>query len=176
MLCSCKSSTTTTNEVEQVAKKEAVLVKEEPKVVNLPIDKSLQKEVTWLTDMNEATKLAIAQKKPVLLFFTGSDWCGWCTKLQNEVLKKEEFTNWAAQNVVLVELDFPKRKQLDEALKTQNQSLQRALKVSGYPTIWFVNPEIKPDNTINLKPLGSSGYVAGGPDKWLAVANGILKK
>ena len=171
MLVSCKTIVPASSDTKEASKKEAVLVREEPKAANLPIDKSLQEELTWLTDMNVATKLAMTHNKPVLLFFTGSDWCGWCTKLQNEVFKKEEFTKWAHENVILVELDFPKRKQLDEALKSQNYGIQNALKVSGYPTIWFVNPEIKPDNTINLKPLGSSGYVAGGPQKWIEVAD-----
>ena len=48
-------------------------------------------ELTWETDINKAIEVSKKTKKPLLLFFTGSDWCGWCIRLQNEVLKKPEF-------------------------------------------------------------------------------------
>lgn len=130
-------------------------------------------EITWHTDMAKATELSIKQKKPLLLFFTGSDWCGWCIRLQKEVLKTDEFAKWAKDNVVLVELDFPRRTPQDEAIKKQNFELQNMFQVRGYPTIWFVSPE-KKDAKINLNGIGNTGYVAGGPEKWLAAANGIL--
>ena len=136
---------------------------------------SIEEDLTWYTDMNVASDLAIKEKKPLFLFFTGSDWCGWCTRLQNEVFKKEEFKTWAKENVILVELDFPKRTPQEEALKTQNRNLQQLLQVRGYPTVWFVKPEVKENNTINLSALGSTGYVAGGPEKWLESANVIIK-
>lgn len=136
---------------------------------------SNEEDLTWHTDMNVAADLAIKEKKPLFLFFTGSDWCGWCTRLQNEVFKKEEFKTWAKENVILVELDFPKRTPQDEVLKTQNRNLQELLQVRGYPTVWFVKPEVKENNTINLSALGSTGYVAGGPEKWLESANVIIK-
>ena len=66
-------------------------------------------EPTWETDINKAIKVSNKTKKPMLLFFTGSDWCGWCIRLQKEVLKTPEFATWAKENVVLVELDFPRR-------------------------------------------------------------------
>ena len=58
-----------------------------------------------------------------MLFFTGSDWCGWCIRLQKEVFFKPEFKKWANKNVVLVELDFPKRTKLDEKTLRQNRKL-----------------------------------------------------
>ncbi len=48
-------------------------------------------ELKWYNDMNEAMKVSKKTKKPLLLFFTGSDWCGWCIRLQKEVLKTPEF-------------------------------------------------------------------------------------
>jgi protein disulfide-isomerase len=132
-------------------------------------------ELTWHTDMAKASELSLKEKKPMLLFFTGSDWCGWCIRLQKEVLKTDEFAKWAKNNVILVELDFPRRTPQDEAIKKQNYELQNMFQVRGYPTIWLVKPEKKEGN-INLAGLGSTGYVAGGPNKWLAEANAILKK
>lgn len=135
-----------------------------------------QEELTWHTDMSKAVEISMQEEKPVLLFFTGSDWCGWCIRLQKEVFKTEEFVKWANENVVLVELDFPKRTPQDDTLKMQNYQLQQLLKVRGYPTIWIVNPEKTADGKVNLSALGSTGYVAGGPEKWLIGANQIIKK
>jgi thioredoxin-related protein len=135
-----------------------------------------QEDLTWHTDMAKASELSMKEKKPLMLFFTGSDWCGWCIRLQKEVFKKEEFTKWAKQNVILVELDFPKRTAQEEALKQQNYQMQQIFQVKGYPTVWLVNPEKTAEGKINLSALGSTGYVAGGPEKWLEGVNSIIKK
>ncbi|GAA3609112.1 thioredoxin family protein [Flavivirga amylovorans] len=131
-------------------------------------------ELTWHTDMSKASEFAMQEKKPLLMFFTGSDWCGWCIRLQKEVFKTDEFKKWANENVVLVELDFPKRTPQDANIKAQNRQLQSIFKVRGYPTIWFVNPEINSEKQINLRSLGSTGYVAGGPIKWIDKAMSML--
>jgi protein disulfide-isomerase len=65
-------------------------------------------ELTWQTDMNKALEISKKSQKPLFLFFTGSDWCGWCIRLQKEVFKTPEFAKWAKDNVILVELDFPR--------------------------------------------------------------------
>jgi thioredoxin-related protein len=130
-------------------------------------------ELTWQTDINKAMEISKKSKKPLLLFFTGSDWCGWCIRLQKEVLKTPEFAKWAKDNVVLVELDFPRRTPQQPEIQKQNMELQQALGVRGYPTVWFVNAS-KKDGKINLEQLGSTGYVAGGPTPWLEGAKKIL--
>lgn len=130
-------------------------------------------ELTWHTDMNKASEIAIKTKKPILLFFTGSDWCGWCIRLQKEVFTLPEFAKWAKDNVVLVELDFPRRKQLAPEVAQQNNELQQMFGVRGYPTVWFVKLTTV-DKKVSLDRLGSTGYVAGGPEAWLAGANQIL--
>src|ERR1041384_4506447 len=79
-----------------------------------------EKELVWLTDVIKANELSQKTKKPIFAFFTGSDWCGWCIKLQKEVFAKEEFIKWAKENVVLLELDFPRMKQLPPELVQQN--------------------------------------------------------
>ncbi|WP_298221281.1 thioredoxin family protein [Flavobacterium sp.] len=132
-------------------------------------------ELTWETSLKKATEVSIKTKKPLLLFFTGSDWCGWCIRLQNEVLKKPEFAAWAKENVVLVELDFPRRTPQLPEIQQQNAELQQIFEVRGYPTVWFALPSVA-DGKTNLAKLGSTGYVAGGPAKWLEGANQILGK
>jgi thioredoxin-related protein len=135
-----------------------------------------QEDMTWHTDMAKASELSMKEKKPLMLFFTGSDWCGWCIRLQKEVFKKEEFIKWAKENVILVELDFPKKTAQEEAIKQQNYQMQQIFQVKGYPTVWLVNPEKTAEGKINLSALGSTGYVAGGPEKWLEGVNSIIKK
>ena len=131
------------------------------------------KSLAWETNLEAATKLSLKTKKPLLLFFTGSDWCGWCIRLQNEVLKTPEFAAWAKENVVLVELDFPRRTPQQPEIQQQNAELQQMFQVRGYPTVWFATPS-KKDGKTNLAQIGSTGYVAGGPAKWLEGANQIL--
>lgn len=133
-----------------------------------------ESELIWHTNFEKAMQLSAKEKKPLMLFFTGSDWCGWCIRLQKEVFHKSEFVAWAKDKVILVELDFPRKKQLEPSMQQQNYGLQNALQVRGYPTIWFVNAEKKDDGKINLSQLGSTGYVAGGPEAWLTGANQIL--
>lgn len=134
-----------------------------------------QERVTWHTDINEALEIAVKENKKVMLFFTGSDWCGWCIKLQNEVFRTSDFEKWS-NDLVLVELDFPRRTPQDETIKAQNRQMQAMFKVRGYPSVYFVNPEKMPDGKMNLNSLGKTGYVRGGASKWLEVADNIVKK
>jgi thioredoxin-related protein len=131
-------------------------------------------EQKWETDINKAISVSNKTKKPMLLFFTGSDWCGWCIRLQKEVLLTPEFAKWAKDNVVLVELDFPRRTPQSDAIKNQNNGMQQAFGIQGFPTIYFATAKIK-EGKPSFTGIGSTGYVAGGPTAWLSVADGILK-
>ncbi len=135
-----------------------------------------QEGLTWQTDINKAVEISKKENKPLFLFFTGSDWCGWCIRLQKEVFKTPEFIKWAKENVVLVELDFPRKNNQTEEIKKQNMELQQFFAVRGYPTVWFVKASNAIDNKISFEQLGSSGYIAGGPSTWLANANQIVAK
>ena len=134
-----------------------------------------QEELTWHTDLSKATDISIKENKPMFLFFTGSDWCGWCIRLQKEVFKTPEFIKWAKENVVLVELDFPRKNEQTDAVKMQNAQLQQQLQVRGYPTVWFVSAAKTAEAKVNLTALGSTGYVAGGPKVWIDGANQIIQ-
>jgi len=83
----------------------------------------------WLVKMEEAYALSKETGKPIMANFTGSDWCGWCKRLTASVFAKEEFKKWAEKNVILLELDYPRRKTLPEEIRNQNASLQRASSV-----------------------------------------------
>ena len=73
-----------------------------------------------------------------------------------------------------MEVDFPRRVPLSPELQAQNGALQQFFQVQGYPTIWLVNATKQPDGKLNFEKLGSTGYVAGGPEAWLSSANQIL--
>ena len=100
--------------------------------------------------------------------------------MQNEVFAKPEFIKWARKNVILLELDFPRQKQLPPVLAQQNNSLQQAFKVSGFPTVWmFFMEKDKVTNKMDISPLGSLGYpgdaIPGKEEvKFLSNANKIL--
>ena len=144
-------------------------------LITLTLNSFAQEKVTWHTDMEKAVNLSIQSEKPLFLFFTGSDWCGWCKKLVSEVFNKQEFKKWANQNVILVELDFPKRTQLSKELQKQNSTLARQFGVRGYPTGYFVNPKIKEGKLTLEEVLGAQGYVRGGPSEWIVGANKIIR-
>ena len=119
---------------------------------------SQQIENDWLNkekpEMDKAIEISQKTNKPIMLFFTGSDWCGWCKKLVREVYKTSEFNKWAKKNVVLVEIDFPRRTKLSAELTSQNRNLQQMFSVRGYPTVHFVKPTKSEGGKINLKNLG----------------------
>jgi protein disulfide-isomerase len=143
--------------------------------LTLTVARSQSTAPVWHTNVMQAVDKSIAENKPLLFFFTGSDWCGWCKKLQAEVFFKPEFIEWANKNVILVELDFPRRTALAPEIQQQNNELQQMFQVRGYPTIWMVSAT-KQDSNVNFGKLGSTGYVAGGPEAWIASATQILKQ
>jgi len=120
----------------------------------------------WQLSYDEALKEAKESGKPILIDFTGSDWCGWCVQLHKEVFSKPEFERWAEENVVLLELDFPRNKPQSAALKSQNSRLQQQFNIRGFPTIVFVDG--------NERELGRYGYDRGGPSVWTARAEAII--
>lgn len=117
----------------------------------------------WMVDINKAYEVSKKTGKPIMANFTGSDWCGWCKKLKYEVFDKKEFKTWADKNVVLVELDFPRRFQIPQKYKEQNAGLQQAFKVTGYPTIWVFNLGKDVKEQFTIEALGKTGYVKGVP-------------
>src|SRR3954470_10750497 len=79
----------------------------------------------WTDDYEKAVEKAKAEKKNLLLDFTGSDWCGYCMALDKEVFSTAKFKTWAKDNVVLVQVDFPQSKHLTQKVKTQNEGLKK---------------------------------------------------
>ncbi|MEI9863021.1 MAG: thioredoxin family protein [Limisphaerales bacterium] len=125
-------------------------------------------DLNWGTDVPKALTEAKADKKIVLLDFTGSDWCGWCIKLNKEVFSTPEFAKYAKDNLVMVEVDFPRKKQLSAEQKAANNALQEKYKIQGYPTVIVLNGD--------GKKIGELGYMEGGPAAFIAELNKLKKK
>ncbi len=113
----------------------------------------------WQTKFEDAKTKARADKKMLLVNFTGSDWCGWCIKLKQEVFDQEAFLKEAPQRFVFVELDFPRTKELPAELKAQNDQLAQQFDVAGFPTILVLDAE--------GQLIARTGYRPGGPEEYL---------
>lgn len=113
----------------------------------------------WLVSIDEAYKQSKEKNLPIMANFTGSDWCGWCKKLSANVFDHQEFKDWANDNVILLELDFPRRVKIPTEYRQQNESLKKAFKVSGFPTVWVFNIDKNPENGgFNIDALGKTGF------------------
>ena len=118
-------------------------------------------ESDWLHDWNKAQEEAKANHKLLFLNFTGSDWCGWCIKLDKDIFSQQEFKNFAHDNLVLVELDFPRRKSQPTEEKKQNMQLAQQYEVLGFPTIVVLKSN-------GQKVWQFDGYFPGGPEAFIA--------
>ena len=128
----------------------------------------------WETDFEKAKATAKEQNKHILIDFSGSDWCGWCIKLDKEVFQEQAFKDYAKEDLVLMLADFPsdKSKQSAEVIK-QNEKLSKEFGVRGFPTVFVLGP----DGSI----VGKTGYQAGGPEAYVThikkiIADGKAKK
>ena len=117
----------------------------------------------WQTNYKQALAQAAKENKQVLLDFTGSDWCPYCIQMDREVLSKSQFENFASKNLVLVKLDYPRRKKLPPSEMQQNDQLQQQYSIEGYPTYVLLDSRGKEVKRV-------IGYVDGGPGafiKWI---------
>jgi protein disulfide-isomerase len=92
-------------------------------------------ELQWLTSLPDAQAQAKKDNKLVFMEFTGSDWCPPCKNLHKTVMESKEFAEYAKKNFVLVELDFPRKKEQSAALKKANRELASKFNIEGYPTV-----------------------------------------
>ena len=92
-------------------------------------------------DLDAALALAGEKNLPVMLDFTGSDWCGWCKFMDERVFSKEEWKTWSATNMVLVKIDFPEDESLvPENWRARNRDLSKQYNIEGFPTFVLLNP------------------------------------
>ncbi len=123
-------------------------------------------EPVWSGDFAAATEAAVQSGRPLLVNFTGSDWCVWCHRLRDEVFRTPTFAKYAEVSLVLVELDFPRKKVLPPEVKQQNAALAEKYGVTGYPTVLLLTPD--------GKELARLGYMQGGPKTFVRELKRII--
>ena len=121
-------------------------------------------EKIWLTDVSQAIEQSKLSGKPIFAFFTGKEWCSWCKKLERQVLSKERFINYAKENLVLLELDFPRGKR---NLPQKQIELARKFNIKGYPTVILM------DSSSNK--IAKTGYEAMSPEQYVGHVKVLLK-
>jgi protein disulfide-isomerase len=118
-----------------------------------------ESSLNWQNNLENAIAQAKKENKAVLVNFTGSDWCKWCIKLNNEVFTKDEFEKYAEENLVLVRLDFPRSIPQTQETKVYNNSLAQQYGVRGFPTILVFNSDGKLVAKTGYQPGGAGSYV-----------------
>ncbi len=126
-------------------------------------------DATWMTDLSKAQAKAKEEKKLVFVEFTGSDWCPPCKKLKAEILSSADFAKYAQENLVLVELDFPRAKEQSQDLKDANKALSQKFGIRGFPTVIVFDGEGKELNR-------QVGFGGGSPKDYIAKLDGLKKK
>jgi protein disulfide-isomerase len=123
----------------------------------------------WTDNWEAAKTRSKEEKKPILIYLTGSDWCGWCKKLEKEVISQKAFMDFAKEHFVLMEADFPRKKEQSAELKKQNAELEKKYLAGGYPTMWLLDAE-------GNKLSGDLGEIEGGVDGYIAKLKELLAK
>ena len=120
----------------------------------------------WTEDFDEALAKAKESGKYVLVDFSGSDWCGWCKRLDKEVFSKKAFKDYAEQNLVCVLIDFPRQTPQSKKRKDANQALAEKYSVQGFPTILLFGPQ----GDVAAK----TGYEPGGAEEYIKHLQGLI--
>jgi protein disulfide-isomerase len=121
----------------------------------LPLLRAAENGSKWLTSPEKAIATARGTTKLILVDFTGSDWCPPCIRLHREVFSQPDFQKFAKENLILVQVDFPRGKAQSEEERDRNEELAKKYGVQGFPTVIVLNSE--------GKQVGRLGYMEGGP-------------
>lgn len=124
--------------------------------------------LNWLENLEEAQLLSEQTDKPIFVNFTGSDWCGWCFKLHDEVFSQKEFIDYASENLILLKLDFPRNIPQTDEIKAYNRNLAIKYEVQGFPTILLLDK--------NADEINRTGFQYGGAEKYVAHIIELLGK
>ncbi len=124
----------------------------------------------WQVSYSEALSCAEHQNKPIILVFSGSDWCAPCIKLDKEIWQSTEFKSYAKENYILYKADFPRKKsnKLDQRLETQNKALAESFNPKGHFPLVVVLSKSE-------KVLGQTAYKKIIPTEYISHLNSFLK-
>ncbi len=134
--------------------------KERPEKIRIP-------EISWISNIEQAVETAGKENRSVLVNFTGSDWCSWCFRLRDEVFTMPAFAEYSSSALVLVEIDFPKKKVLPDDVKRYNEGVLRKYGVRGFPTVILLNGK--------GEEIARTGYVQGGAAVYVEHLKNLVK-
>ena len=120
-------------------------------------------EKGWLTNFEKAKKVAAEKKIPILVYFSGSDWCVWCQKLDKEVFSQKKFQDYVKDKFVLLMIDFPRAGKQSLEEKQINKAMVQKYEIMGYPTVLVLDAK--------GKEMGRTSYLRGGPDEFIKYLN-----
>lgn len=119
----------------------------------------LANDLAWSEDLEQAKIEAVKSNKYIFVSFSGSDWCHWCIKLDEEVLSTKEFQCYAEEKLVMVLVDFPKRKKQSQEQKSKNEDLARQYRVRGFPAVALLSPKGKLVSMTGYRRGGAEAYI-----------------
>ncbi len=125
-----------------------------------------QEKIIWYSEYGMARSAGREERKPLLINFTGSDWCGWCKKLDAEVFSTEEFKAYAEDNLILLKLDFPRHTPQQPSVMENNKRLAQHFGVNAFPTVILLN--------YSGQQKGRLGYIRGGPEAFITKLKELL--
>ena len=124
--------------------------------------------IAWNDNFGKAQEEAQKTGKPILMLFTGSDWCGFCIRMDKDAFSKPGFQKFIQANFVMFKADFPRRTKLQPGIAAQNRDLARQYGVRGYPTVLIVNAE--------GAVLAKTGFIRGNEKAYRAEYEKILRR
>lgn len=116
--------------------------------------------IAWLDSYENAVNQSKEASKPIILFFTGSDWCTWCHQLEKEVFNTQDFIKESANRFIFLKLDFPLNHSLPQNITSQNKELQKKYDVRRFPTVVIIDSQQRQIGITGYRPGGGKSYAA----------------
>jgi len=124
---------------------------------------SFSKGFTQANQLEKAAQIAKEQNKLIFMNFSGSDWCRSCMVLKQSILNTAKFESFANEQLVLLEVDFPRKKKnrLSKEQTKYNEKLAEKYNKEGqFPTIIILDSDLNVVAKTGFKRLSPSQYIA----------------
>ena len=132
-----------------------------------PVQAPEAAEISWQQNFDQALAMAKKEHRPLFLYFTGSDWCIWCKKMDREILESPTFQQALAKKLIFVKVDFPSTTELPPSIREQNEQLKNRFHIEGFPTVILLDP--------NQNIIATLGYDPGGAKAFASAVEEILR-